>query len=282
MKKKKQKHKSSKFLRFLVILIILIVGCYFYYTESAEKKIMPLSSEEVENPFLLGNRKGSGLELPASIKGHQVVSHTGYTLSYNEEYEVADWVAYEFTNEELNTQVAERNDNFRADSDILTKSAQLSDYRGSGYSRGHLAPAADFKWSDEAMSDTFYLSNMTPQKQDNFNAGIWLKAEDYVRDLCHDNDVVYVVSGPVLTDGPYETIGKNNVAVPKQFYKVLIAVDSSGLCKAVGMIIPHDAERNSELSSFFCSINEVEEITGLDFFPLLEDNIEEIIENSVL
>lgn len=276
MKKKTKKLVYS--LLFLLLLWVIATLYTKFFVQSPETVAVGSASD----PFYLGDVKGSGLEIPASVPGHQIVEHTGYVLSYNEDYEVADWVAYEFTNEELNTSVASRKDNFRADPMISTKSAELSDYKGSGYSRGHLAPAADFNWSEEAMSDTFFLSNMTPQLQNNFNAGIWLTAENYVREVCSENDVVYVVTGPVLTDGPYETIGKNNVAIPKQFYKVLLCVDESGYCSPIAMVIPHDADRKTELSKFFCSINDVEKLTGLDFFPLLDDSVEEIIEEKCL
>lgn len=279
-KKRKKKNNKSKFILYVLLLAVCLIVYYrFYYVPQPETETVVTA--DASDPFFIGDVKGSGLEIPAYVSGHQVVEHTGYTLSYNEQYEVADWVAYEFTNEELNLSVASRKDNFRADPAITTGSAELADYKGSGYSRGHLAPAADFNWSEEAMSDTFFLSNMTPQLQNNFNAGIWLKAEDYVREVCAQNDVVYVVTGPVLTDGPYETIGKNEVAVPKQFYKVLLCVDSNGYCNPIAMVIPHDADRKTDLEVFFCSINDVEAITGLDFFPLLDDAIEEIIESKV-
>jgi len=111
------------------------------------------------------------IELPAYSSSDTVIHHTGYSLSFSEEHEHAEWVAYELTVEELRGTV-ERTDNFRADSLIDSESASLSDYRGSGYDREHLAPAGDFKWAEEAMSDTFYFSNMSPQKP-GFNRGIW-------------------------------------------------------------------------------------------------------------
>lgn len=278
------KKSQRKLLVSVVFLCLVILVMFVRYRQQAQplSEYESIGNSESSDPFYLGNVIGSGLEIPKQIDGHQVVEHTGYVLSYNEEYEVADWVAYEFTHEELLADVANRKDNFRSDPAIVTGSAELSDYKKSGYSRGHLAPAADFNWSEEAMSDTFYLSNMTPQLQNNFNAGIWLDAENYVRELCEQNNVVFVVTGPVLTDGPYETIGKNKVAVPKQFYKVLLCVDSEGYCFPVAMVIPHDAERKSELASFFCTINQVEEITGLDFFPMLNDSIEEVIESKLI
>lgn len=265
------KRKTSILILILFTLAIVLLAVALTYN----------SKPQIEEPkqVSLLELKGSGVEIPRPVKDHQIIEHTGYVLSYNEEYEVADWVAYEFTKEELNTVVAKRKDNFREDKEVLTGSAQLDDYRKSGYSRGHLAPAADFKWSEEAMNDTFYLSNMTPQLQDNFNAGIWLKAEDFVREVCSRSEFVFVVTGPVLTDGPYDTIGSNNVAVPKQFYKALISILPDGTWNTFAMIIPQTASKNDDLALYMCSIDDVEKITKLDFFYKLEDTLEEKMES---
>ncbi|ADK81084.1 DNA/RNA non-specific endonuclease [Sediminispirochaeta smaragdinae] len=160
------------------------------------------------------------LALPYCRTPENIVHHTGYSLLYSEENEQAVWVAYVLTAEEVAGNF-DRNDNFRADSDIVTGSASLSDYKGSGYDRGHLAPAADLKWSRASMNDSFYLSNMSPQAP-GFNRGVWKKLEEWVREEATAERAVCVVTGPILTDGPYETIGGNGVTVPKRYYKVLL------------------------------------------------------------
>lgn len=216
------------------------------------------------------------LEMPKPVPGEQIIEHTGYTLSYNEEYEVASWVAYELTRDEVLGE-HDRDDDFKSDPAVRTGSATLADYRNSGYDRGHLAPAADFKWSEEAMSDTFYLSNMTPQ-EGGFNRGIWADLESVVRTFAYDNGSVYVVTGPVLTDGPYKTIGSNDVAVPKRFYKVILDYSEPEL-KAIGFVLPNE-KSDKKLQSFAMSVDDVEEITGLDFFPALPDDHEVELERS--
>ena len=193
--KKKKKTWLKVLLLGLSLVVIFLVLCY----------ITPSESEVgLESTGYI-----DGLEIPIGPNDEIIVSHTGYTLSYSEEYEVPYWVAYSLTREEVITQTAERKDNFRPDELIPTDSASLNDYKKSGYDRGHMAPAADFKWSEEAMSDTFYLSNMCPQVH-SFNAGIWSDLESAVRSIAYTDGEVYVVTGPVLTDGPYETIGENN------------------------------------------------------------------------
>ena len=187
-------------------------------------------------------------------------------------------MAYELTRAEVLTQNTERDDDFRADPMILTGSAELDDYKKSGYDRGHMAPAADFRWSKEAMSDTFYLSNMSPQDP-SFNRGIWADLEAAVRVMAYENNTVYVVTGPVLTDGPYETIGENEVAVPKEYYKVILDYEEPEI-KAIGFLLPNEGTSKS-LESFAVTVNEVEDKTGIDFYPALPDEQEEIIEGDL-
>ena len=262
----KSKAKKRTWLRIGLILLSLVIIflALCYITPSTEEEGLT-SQGEIEN-----------LEIPVGPDDSIVVEHTGYTLSYCEEYEVPYWVAYSLTKEEVSTQVASRDDNFREDPSITTGSATLQDYRKSGYDRGHMAPAADFKWSEDAMSDTFYLSNMCPQTHA-FNAGIWSDLESAVRSIAYTDGEVYVVTGPVLTDGPYETIGENKVAVPKYYYKVILDY-TDPVIKAIGFILP--AENSSEpLSYFAVTVDEVEERTGIDFFPALPDDIEDTVES---
>jgi len=216
------------------------------------------------------------IELPLYSASDTIVSHTGFTLSYSEEHEQAEWVAYELTKDELRGAV-ERTDNFRADPNIDSESASLSDYRGSGYDRGHLAPAADFSWSEKAMSDTFYFSNMSPQKP-GFNRGIWRSLESLVREWAIRDEALLVVTGPVLREVNYRTIGANDVSIPKYYYKVLLDIEEPEL-KGIGFILPHESSSDS-LSSFAVSIDEVEQITGIDFYHAIEDSLEERLESS--
>ena len=216
------------------------------------------------------------LELPLYTDSDQVIRHTGYTLCYSEEHEQAKWVAYELTLDEVQGSI-DRTDDFRDDPKVRTGSAELDDFRHSGYDRGHLAPAADFSWSEEAMSDTFYLSNMSPQEP-GFNRGIWRSLESQAREWVVRDKALLVVTGPVLRDIEYKTIGENDVAIPRYYYKVLLDVREPEI-KGIGFILPNESSSKS-LSSFAVSINQVEEFTGLDFYHLLEDSQEDRLESS--
>lgn len=266
---RKKSGKKKRILRkiLLLIVIILVLFLVLCFVTAGESDNGISAETGIEN-----------LELPAPVEGEQIIRHTGYTLSYNEDAEQPSYVAYELTRAEVLNTNTERDDDFRADPMVLTGSAELDDYRRSGYDRGHMAPAADFRWSEEAISDTFYLSNMSPQDP-SFNRGIWADLEAAVRVMAYENNSVYVVTGPVLTDGPYETIGDNKVAVPKQYYKVILDYEEPGI-KAIGFILPNEGSSKS-LESFATTVDEVEKLTGLDFYPSLPDDQEEIIESEL-
>jgi endonuclease G len=217
----------------------------------------------------------AGLETPMLTKGETLILHTGFSLVYNEETEQASWVAYHLTRDELYG-LFEREDNFRPDSLITTESAQLDDYRKSGYDRGHLIPAADATWSEQAMSDTFYLSNMSPQEP-SFNRGIWADLEAVVRNFAATEGSVYVVTGPIFyPETQIATIGVNNVAVPDAYFKVVLDYVEPEV-KAIGFILEHEGSKE-QLQNFAVSVDEVEQVTQIDFFPLLENEIEDALE----
>ena len=264
-KTRKKKHLLRRIIILLIVMIVLFL-VLSYLTPSSDEM------DDVQHGTAI-----HGLELPAAIPGERIIEHTGYTLSYNEEHELPSWVAYELTRDEVLGNASERNDNFRADPSVPTGSASLQDYRGSGYDRGHMAPAADFKWSEDAMSDTFFLSNMAPQAP-SFNRGIWAELEAVARTAAYDNGSIFIVTGPVLTDGPYETIGENEVSVPKRFYKVFL--DYTGPeTKAIGFVLPNEGSDRA-LQSYALSVDDVEEITDIDFYPALPDEDEERLEST--
>lgn len=167
---------------------------------------------------------------------------------------------------------AKRADNFRPDPSA-PNCAELSDYKGSGYDRGHLCPAADMKISQEAVSETFFLSNMSPQAPV-FNRGAWAKLEALARSYIRDSsDTLYVVTGPVFL-GAIENIGENKVTVPLFYYKALY-------CPKRGMTAFLMPNRKIEdpLMAWVVSVDMVESLTGTDFFPQLPDETQNKLES---
>lgn len=212
--------------------------------------------------------------LPAVSDNDQIVQHSHYTLSYSEADEQARWVAYMLTRYRTKGDVP-RTDFFEEDNDVSTGSANYEDYRGSGYTRGHLMPAADSRWDETAMEESFLMSNITPQTKD-FNEGIWSRLEGKMRHWANVYDTIFIVTGPILSDKPSKTIGhENHVSVPKAFYKAIYCPRKQ---QAIGFIVPHK-DSYEPVQQFAVSIDELEKQTGIDFFPELDDGLENQIEN---
>jgi len=203
----------------------------------------------------------------------QIVHHTYYTLSYSEDNEQALWVFYRLTPNFLNSAI-DRTDDFRSDPSVSTGSASLDDYKGSGYDRGHLCPAADMKLNDTSISESFYLSNMSPQDP-SFNRGIWSKLESVVRSWCIVEDTIYVATGPIFRNN-IGTIGVDQVTVPGYYYKAIL--DITGDMKMIALVLPN-AKSSDPLEDFVISVDSLETLTGIDFFPGLPDNIESKLES---
>lgn len=199
----------------------------------------------------------------------RVLDREGYALGYSEKHEQPLWVTYRLTAAEVQGKKIKRTEDFREDPRILTRSAQLEDYKGSGYDRGHLAPAADMGWSKDAMSESFYMSNMSPQAPD-CNRGIWLQLEKKVREFAVAEKEIFVVSGPIFEKGKkIRTIGKNKVSIPHAYYKVVY--DLTAPEKMIAFIIPN-AGGKKKLQRYAVSVKDVEDKTGLTFFPALVGN----------
>jgi endonuclease G, mitochondrial len=205
----------------------------------------------------------------------EIVKHQNYILGYSESHEQAAWVAYELTTTEAGGGY-ERTDNFRSDPNVSTGSAKLNDYKGSGYDRGHLAPAGDMGFSQTAMSESFYLSNMSPQVA-GFNRGIWKKLESQFRTWANEKGSIYVITAGIFNGRTLGKIGYNGVTVPKSYYKIAYAPSEQ---TAIGFLLNNESSSNT-LASFIVSVNEIETTTGLDFFTELDDSIEEEIESKV-
>lgn len=215
-------------------------------------------------------------ELPVCQKKvtEQIITHTGYTVSYNSDYRIANWVAYELTSQEVQTEKAQREDKknkFVSDPMVEGATAENSDYTRTGYDRGHLAPAADMKWSYKAMLESFYLSNITPQKPQ-LNRGIWKELEEQCRQWAVEKGSLLIATGPVITPD-LKRLGKNRVAIPQQFYKVICTIEGNR-CEAVGFLFENRDYGSTQLKDMMIPVDEVEKVTGIDFFPALPDAIE--------
>ena len=217
------------------------------------------------------------LDLGIPSRDGQLVNRTGYAFLYSEKHEQPLWVSYKLTKAEVQNKVAKRKDNFRLDPVIKTGSAILADYKGSGYDRGHLAPAGDMAWSKEAMSDSFFLTNMSPQVP-GLNRGMWRILEEQIRQWALKEQELYVITGPIIRPN-YKTIGPNKVTVPQWYYKIIVDYHQPEI-KALAFMIPNRKPQKS-LQSFVVSIDKLEEVTQLDFLNLLPKKVQVQLESKV-
>ncbi|PIA81894.1 endonuclease [Gaetbulibacter sp. 4G1] len=252
-----------------LLAILLLLGVYGYEhflneDEKAEIIYEGKSTKKETNEYFL----------PTSTTG-QVIHHKGYSLSYSEPHEQAEWVAYELKKSHLSNTNFKR-PYFEIDKAVKTGAANWRNYKKSGYDRGHLCPAGDRRYNQLTHDETFLTSNISPQEH-KFNSGIWNTLEQKVRYWASKYDGVFVITGGVLS-GKMETIGVEEVSVPNQFYKVLID-NNSGETKIIAFLIPHK-NSNKPLYEFVVPVDTIEKLTGIDFFPQLDDNIEDRLEAS--
>ncbi len=213
---------------------------------------------------------------PLINAGEKITKHSAYCVSYNHIHMQANWVAYELR---LSNTIgaAERESRFIVDPIIIPRTARTEDYTKSGFDRGHLAPAADMKFSEQAMKESFYTSNISPQRP-GLNRGIWKQLEEKIRDWAPANRPLFIVTGPVLTDTLSQYIGRyNRISVPKRFFKVVL--DTAQPARAIGFVFSNMGS-TLPLSSFALSIDAVEKITGRDLFPNLPNINEAVIEKN--
>ena len=276
LRRNHRKGNNSAAMMSRLLILLLILGVFyvcknlFSGNSSASTDASSTTSGEIDYT--------QNLSMLPSSKG-QVINHQFYTLSYLEEYEQPEWVAYELKQELLFKPHVPRADNFRMDPLVKTKSAMREDYKRSGYSRGHLVPAGDMAFNETAMSETFFMSNMSPQKI-NFNGGVWRELEEQVRDWAKKYGNLYVVSGPMLDEKPIDYIGKNDVAVPAAYFKAIVD-ENDGDPRGIAYIIPHE-KVSEQLDEFAVSIDELESRTGIDFFQnLFSEEIEEKVESTL-
>lgn len=204
----------------------------------------------------------------------QFKSYTGMDLSFNSRCHIPNWVSWELTADETTGDV-DRTNKFYNDPEI-EGCPDSWDYSNSGYDRGHMAPAGDMKWDSKAMEETFFLSNICPQVK-SLNTGSWKNLEEKCRLWAQIDRRIYIVCGPVIDDKPLELIGESKVWVPKRFFKVIIAPYST-LARGIGFIMPNGKVVGG-MQACAVTIDEVERVTGHDFFASLPDDLENELES---
>ncbi|MDN0051874.1 DNA/RNA non-specific endonuclease [Bacteroides caecigallinarum] len=214
---------------------------------------------------------------PGRYEKEIIINRTGYTLSYNQYYKNPNWVAWELTREETKGET-ERYDKFMPDPDLPEPRVVHKDYTKSGYDRGHMAPAADMKWSKQAMIESFYMSNICPQVG-NLNRGDWNDLEELCRNWADKYGRIYIACGPIFDSKSPKRIGGHKVAVPDRFFKVILIYNRKNPI-AMGFIFKNIA-RSQDIEKYMVTVDSVENVTGMDFFSKLPDEVENRIESII-
>lgn len=274
----------------IIVLIPILYGIYLYCRQNPPQKVdepqtttvvakqtEATKQTDASNRTSVSNRIPSSkdLEIPTLLtpRQQQIIRHTGYTVSYNKDTKLPNWVSYELTRAETKGK-EKRSNRFIADPLVKGAIATNADYTRSGYDKGHMAPAADMKWSPVAMNESFYFSNMCPQHPQ-LNRRGWKKLEDKIRDWAVADSAIIIICGPVIKKQP-KTIGKNKVVVPQQFFKVILSPFVKPM-RAIGFLFNNE-QSVDPLSAYVVTVDSIERLTNMDFFSLLPDEIENKIE----
>lgn len=212
---------------------------------------------------------------PLSNSLEQIIRRKAYILSYNKNTKIPNWVAWHLTSEHTDG-VYKRVNTYFEDNEVPFPKATDADYHGSGWTHGHMCPAGDNKWDMEAMRESNILTNICPQ-DGNLNTGLWNRIEQDCRKWAKKYGDVYVVCGPILLKGEHSKIGKNKIVVPEAFFKVILRLNPEP--KAIGYIIKNN-DGSKKRDFYVNTIDEVERITSIDFFPSLPDEIENVVESN--
>ena len=260
----------------LIALTILMMSCGGHGRPPIPGTVRPVAVPVGTNstkhlaPKAEDSKKAIKSELQ---RADDVIEYLGYSVSYNKDRKIPNWVSYELLASETDGPYSRKGKNFRQDPSLRLPQAEDNDYRNSGWSRGHMAPAGDFKWSDDAMWDTFYFTNCCPQDQ-SLNAGQWSTLEKKVRDWANRFGSVRVVTGPLVWENSYGTIGYNKVVVPDAFFKAVLAGEQS-----IAFVMYNKSE-NENMQKCAMSVDQLEELSGIDFFADLDEFLESKVEST--
>lgn len=301
MAKKSNKKSPKGKSKGIWALLLTIAAVLFYVVEVAQisfteedpkpaKTATPVQpSPQKEHKTQKKSEAVAQLEIPVLEKKapSQILSYKGFTVSYNNNTRLPNWVAYELTATEVAGDLP-RKDKFRPDPAANGPQANKEDYRNSGWDRGHMAPAADMKWDAEAMGESCYFTNICPQNPQ-LNGGDWKELEEKCRKWAEKHGRIYIACGPIILGNEHGTIGANEVIIPDKFYKVVLA-RINGEYRGAGFIFHNSPLRKSKIStkppvnrpleSYLVPIDEVEAITGIDFFPALPADTQNRVESA--
>ena len=283
MAKKKKKKTSAGWLVAIIIAILSFITGKSWSEWDISQTILDqvkkyTQEEPAEQPADEWTVQQMEIPVMSAKKQGQVIHRTGYTLAYDAKTRTPQWVAWELTKKETQG-TEERSNDFQPDPDVKGAKVVTKDYSHSGYDRGHMAPAADMKWSKKAMMESFYMSNICPQDH-NLNTSDWSELENKSRQWARRYGKVYIVCGPIYNGKRNEYIGDHRVKVPDAFFKVVLINEKKKQC-AMGFYFENEAGER-KLQEYLVPVDRLEQLTGMDFFSALPDNLEDRLEAEIV
>lgn len=264
MSRSRRQYNTRHILHYMLAAAILIAICSAWW-HSCHATASSISADTPTDQLMK-------VKMPPSTCEH-IIQYPGFKVSFNTNHHQPNYSAWELTAAHLDGDI-KRLSKFESDPDV-PGCATTQDYRNSGYDRGHMAPAGDMKWSQEAMHSCFFLTNICPQAH-SLNAKAWKNLEEKCRQWARRDSTLIIICGPILTDRLTKTIGKTQITVPDRYFKVILAPYADPP-RAIGFIMPNGHVPGG-IQQAAVSVDQVEATTGMDFFSSLPDDIEEAIE----
>ena len=301
----------------LAAMILLTCSCarkrtrrveHVYTTKEERQNIRDSEQDKEDRVSQIGKPSSddSTSQLPKSVNNNasqQVISRLAYTVSYNFNTKCANWVSWHLTKDHTDGPYPRKgipyyddngaaigigvinNDNFKngyfLDKEIEGPRQEFDDWKDKRFhvNHGHLCPAGDNRWSKAAMNQSFYLSNICPQDID-LNGGDWEGLERRCRGWAKQYDEIYIIAGPIFYNEQYRTLGDGKIGIPDAFFKVILRMKNAigkNDPRTLGFIFPNEGTHH-DLIHYQKTVDEIEEITGFDFFSDLPDNVENDVE----
>lgn len=275
--------------RYTIFAVFALISCLIYNSYGDNKSRhqnrtldpVPLIGETIANdkpaiPGIAVDFSNVGTVKEVEELDEQILTRASYIVSYNKKTKCPNWVAWRLTREHANGDVSRMGNAFHEDQEVPAPRALNADYKQSGFSRGHMCPAGDNKWDREVMYETFLLSNVCPQNA-NLNSGLWNQIEISCRRWAEKYDDIYIICGPMyFKSKEMQYIGENNVAIPDAFFKVILCLNGDPKC--IGFIC-RNTDGNKKKDMYVNTLEEVERLTGLHFFPQLDPETRKLVES---
>jgi endonuclease G, mitochondrial len=288
-------------MKYWIGVVVVLLGGPIVGQTVLEQKTSQLSDLRAKEKELIAEieslklqesmRSLNAVGFPVSQKDLEIIEHSGMALGFDCDYKMAAWTFHMLTPDVTFGNISRSND-FRVDEKVSCGTAVEADYflkkenpdgtfsyDGFGFDRGHLAPSADFRWSATALSESYYYSNMTPQRP-GFNQESWAELEGLLRTIVdQEKKSFYILTGPVLNENlPVIDRSLNKLRIPELHYKIIVDL-SQDTPRGMAFLMPNKKCEN-RLSNYVVSIDSVESLTGIDFFPSIDETLEKQIETT--